>query len=86
MANHQSAKKRAIQTIARTTRNRSTVNRMRTTLKKVEDCIKGKDVAKAQELVKAAQAEVMKTAQKGIIHKNTAARKISRLVARIRKI
>ncbi|MEI8320901.1 MAG: 30S ribosomal protein S20 [Alphaproteobacteria bacterium] len=86
MANHQSAKKRALQTVTCTARNKSTLSRMRNLVKKVEEQIKAKDATKATELFNMAQSVVMKTAQKGIIHKNNAGRKLSRLVSRIKKI
>jgi small subunit ribosomal protein S20 len=86
MANHASAEKRIRQTKVRTAQNRVVVSRMRNSLKKVEDALKLKDKGKAQEALKLAQPEVMKTAQKGIIHTNMAARKISRLSARIKSL
>lgn len=86
MANHVSAEKRIRQTKVRTAQNRVVVSRMRNSLKKVEDALKLKDKGKAQEALKLAQPEVMKTAQKGIIHANMAARKISRLSARVKSL
>jgi small subunit ribosomal protein S20 len=84
MANTKSAKKAARQTEKRTMVNKARRSRMRTFLRKVEEAIATGDKAAAGSALQAAQPEVMRTAQKGIIHKNTASRKISRLSARIK--
>lgn len=86
MANHKSAEKRIRQTLTRTARNRSALSRMRNLIRKVEESIKEKNATKAKEAFQNVQPVVMKTAQKGIIHKNMAARKLSRLVASIKNI
>lgn len=86
MANHLSAKKRATQSKTRYKRNHSLLARMRNVLKKVENLIQAKEASKASDVFKEAQAVVAKTAQKGIIHKNSGARKLSRVSARIKKL
>lgn len=84
MANTKSAKKAIRKTIARTAINRARRSRMRTFLRKVEAAIASGDKGAAEQAFHAAQPELMRSAQKGVIHKNTASRKISRLSAHIR--
>ncbi|SMC69379.1 SSU ribosomal protein S20P [Desulfocicer vacuolatum DSM 3385] len=79
MANHKSALKRAKQSENRRLRNKSTKSAMNTSIKKVQAAAQEDSNENAQELFKAAQATIAKAAKKGVIHKNTAARKISRL-------
>ncbi|ARJ64693.1 30S ribosomal protein S20 [Magnetospirillum sp. XM-1] len=86
MAHHKSAKKRIRQTERRTEVNRARVSRIRTFVKKVELAIAGGDSAAAQAALKEAQPELMKGAQAGVLHKNTASRKVSRLVARVKEM
>lgn len=86
MANHASAKKKIRQIERRTEVNRARTSRLRTFIKKVEVAIEGGDKAAAQEAFRLAQPEVMKGAQKGVLHRNTASRKLSRLSARIKAI
>ena len=84
MANTSSAKK-AVRKIARRTEvNRSRRSEMRTYVKKVEEAIASGDHAAAKAALVAAQPLMMRAAQKGIVHKNTASRKISRLAARVK--
>ncbi len=83
MAYHKSAKKRIRQTERRTTVNRARMSRVRTFIKKVELAIAGGDKAAAQEALRAAQPELMRGVTKGVIHRNTATRKMSRLSARV---
>ena len=86
MANIQSAKKRARQTITRTERNVARRGRVRTFIKKVETSLLGTDGAVAAAALKAAQPEIMRGVTKGIMNKKTASRKISRLAARVKKL
>jgi small subunit ribosomal protein S20 len=86
MANHPSAKKRIRQTVRRTAVNRSRVSRIRTFLKKVELAIQAGDKEGADEAFRAAQPEVHRGVTKGVLHRNTAARKLSRLSHRIKTI
>ncbi len=84
MANTPQARKRVRQTAKRTEINAARKSRMRTFIRKVEEAIRTGDSAKAQEAFKAAQPEIMRGANKGVIHKNAAARKVSRLAQRVK--
>lgn len=86
MAHHQSAKKSIRQTVTRTAINRDRKSRIRTFLTKVEAAITRGDKAAAQEALKVAQPELMVGVTKNIFKLNTAARKISRLSARIKAL
>ncbi len=86
MANSPSAKKRVRQSERRTEINRDRRSRIRTSIKKVEETISSGDKSAAQAALKAAQPEIMRGAAKGIVHKNTASRKISRLSVRIKAL
>jgi len=84
MANTKSAKK-AVRVIARKTAvNKSRRTMVRSSLRKVEDAITAGDKAQAQEAVKAAEPVMMRAVSKGVYHKNTASRKISRLNKRVK--
>ena len=83
MAYHKSAKKRIRQTERRTAVNRARVSRVRTFVKSVELAIAGGDKKAAQDALKSAQPELMRGVSKGVIHRNTASRKMSRLSARV---
>ncbi len=84
MANTKSAKK-AVRKIARRTEvNKNRRSRMRTFVRFVENAIAAGDQKAAGEALKKAQPEIMRAAQKQILHKNSASRKISRLSARVR--
>ncbi len=86
MANTKSAKK-AIRKIARKTAvNKNRRTRMRTFIRQVEEAIAAGDQPQAQAALVAAQPEIMRSAQKGILHKNSASRKISRLSARVKAL
>ena len=86
MAHHASAKKRIRQTERRTAVNRSRVSRIRTFVKKVETLIAGGDKTAAAEALRVAEPELMKGVQAGVLHKNTASRKVSRLAARVKAL
>ena len=86
MAHHQSAKKRIRRNARSAVSNRLRVSRVRTFVKKVETAIAAGDKPAAQAAFKAAQPELHRSAQKGILHRNTAARKISRLSARVKEL
>ena len=86
MANTKSAKK-AVRVIGRRTAiNKNRRSRMRGFVRKVEEAIATGDKGAAETALRAAQPEIMRSAQKGIVHKNAASRKISRLSARIRAL
>lgn len=84
MANHASAKKRIRQTERRRSINRNRLSRVRSFIKNVELAIEGGDTDAAKEALRAAQPVIMRGARRGILPPNTAARKISRLSARIK--
>lgn len=86
MANTASARKRIRQTAKRTLRNQARKSRMRTFVKRVEVACASGDKAAAAEALRAAQPEMQRAAGKGVIHKNTVSRKISRLAARIKAL
>jgi small subunit ribosomal protein S20 len=86
MANHKSAEKRIRRNARRAEINGARRNRIRTFIKKVEAAIGLGDAATAQDALKNAQPEIQRGVAKGIMPKNTAARKISRLSAAIKKI
>ena len=86
MANTNSAKKSARKIEARTEINKSRRSRMRTFIRKVEEAIAGGDHKIATEALKAAEPEIARAAQKGIVHANVAARKVSRLNGRVRAL
>ncbi len=83
MANIKSAKKRIRQIERRTEVNRARVSRIRTYLKKVELAIAGGDKDAAAAALRAAQPELMRGVTKGVLHRNKAARTMSRLSARL---
>ena len=83
MANHKSAIKRARQSEDRRERNRSRKTRMKGAIKKLEEAISSKVADTAKEKLKEAISVIAKTASKGVIHQNTASRKISRLSRRV---
>ena len=86
MANHASSKKR-IRTNARKNEiNVARTSRIRTFLKRVEAAIAGGDAKAAEEAFKAVQPELPRGVAKNIVQKNTAARKVSRLSARIKAL
>jgi small subunit ribosomal protein S20 len=83
MANTASARKRIRQTERRTERNQARKSRMRTFVKKVELAIAGGDPQQAAEALRAAQPEMQRAVTKGVAHRNTVARRLSRLSARV---
>ncbi|MEM9145651.1 MAG: 30S ribosomal protein S20 [Pseudomonadota bacterium] len=86
MANSPQARKRIRQTERRTAVNKSRKSRVRTFIRKVEEAIASGDQSAALAALKVAQPEIMRGATKGILHKNTASRKISRLHGRIKSM
>ena len=83
MPHHKSAEKRLRQTEKRTVINRARLSRVRTFVKKVETAIETGDKAVAQSAFQVAQPELHRATTKGVMHKNTVARKLSRLATRI---
>ncbi len=86
MANIRSAKKKNRQIKRRTAVNGKRMSRIRTNIRKVEEAIASGDKANAEAALRAAQPEMMRGSQKGLIHRNQVARKISRLSSRIKAL
>jgi small subunit ribosomal protein S20 len=86
MANTPQSKKRARQVERRTSINKARRSRIRTQLRKVEKAIASGDKESAQAALRACQPELMRGVSKGVFHKNTAARKMSRLAARVKAL
>jgi small subunit ribosomal protein S20 len=86
MANNPGAKK-AIRKIARRTEvNKARRSRVRTYLRKFEEALTGGDAATARTAFIEAQSELMRAVSKGVVHRNTGSRKVSRLAARLKKL
>ena len=83
MANSPSSKKRALQAERRADMNKARRSRMRTFIRKVEEALASGDAAAAEAALRDAQPEIMRSVSKGVLHKNTASRKISRLAGRV---
>jgi small subunit ribosomal protein S20 len=86
MANTPQSKKRARQNTARFQVNKARRSRIRTYLRRVEEAIASGDKSAAADALKAAQPELMRGVTKGVFHKNTAARKMSRLSSRVKSL
>jgi small subunit ribosomal protein S20 len=86
MANTAQARKRARQAEATRQRNASLKSALRTAVKKVKKAIATGDKAAASEALRVAQPEIMRAAQKHVLHKNTASRKVSRLAQRVKAL
>lgn len=86
MAKTKSAKKTARRAVRRAEVNKARVSRIRTFVKKVETAISSGDKAAAQAAFKAMQPVLMRGISHGAVHKNTVARKLSRLTARIKAL
>ena len=86
MANTEQSKKRARQNEKRFQINKARRSRIRTYLRKVEEAIASGDRTAATEALNTAQPELMRGVTKGVFHKNTASRKMSRLAARVKAL
>jgi small subunit ribosomal protein S20 len=86
MANTSSAKKAVRKIARRTAVNRSRRSQLRTQVRKVEEAIASGDAAAAAAMLQNVAPVVMRAAQNGVIHKNTASRKVSRLTARVKAL
>ncbi|MEX1661477.1 30S ribosomal protein S20 [uncultured Thioclava sp.] len=86
MANTPQSKKRARQNERRQDINKARRSRIRTYLRKVEEAIASGDQDAATTALRAAQPELMRGVTKGVVHKNTAARKMSRLASRVKAL
>jgi len=83
MANTKSAKKAARQTIRRTATNKTRRSRLRSSVRKVEEAIASGNKEAARAALKEAEPVIVRTAQKGMIHRKSASRKVSRLAKRV---
>jgi small subunit ribosomal protein S20 len=86
MAHHKSAKKRIRQTVRQTAVNHARKSRIRTFVRKLEAAIAGGDKEAAREAFRQAQPEMMRGVTKGVLHRNTVSRRLSRLSAQIRAL
>ena len=86
MANTSSAKKRVRRDERRTEVNRARRSRIRTYVKRVETAIESNDKEAAKTAFVAAEPEIMRGVTRGVLHRNTASRKVSRLAARIKSL
>jgi small subunit ribosomal protein S20 len=86
MANHKSAKKRIRRNANRALINGARISRIRTFVKKVEAAIAAGDPTAAREALRVAQPELQRGVSRGVLHRNTASRKISRLSSRIKAL
>ena len=86
MANNPGAKKAIRKIAARTEVNKSRRTRVRTFLRKFQEAVTGGDAAAAQSAFVEAQSELMRAVTKGVVHKNTGSRKVSRLHAQLKKM
>ncbi len=86
MANTPQSRKRALQNAKRYAVNKARRSRIRTYLRKVEEAIASGDGASAQKALRAAQPELARGVTKGVLHKNTVARKMSRLSSRVKAL
>ena len=86
MSNHKSSKKRILRNNKRNEINSNRISRIRTYIKKVETEISSENKDKANEAFKLAMPEIQRGVSKGLMHKNTAARKLSRLSNKIKSI
>ena len=86
MANIKSAKKRILVTETNTARNKAIKSKVKTSIKKVDAAIAANDKAAAVAALNAATVEIDKACTKGVFHKNTASRKVSRLAKAVNKL
>ncbi len=86
MANTTSARKAARQALRRTEVNKSQTSRMRLSVRKVEEAVSSGDKAAAKAALSAAEPILMRASQKGVVHKKSAARKVSRLASRVKSM
>ncbi|WP_372706802.1 30S ribosomal protein S20 [Brevundimonas sp.] len=86
MANNPGAKKAIRKIAARTEVNKARRTRVRTFLRKFQEAVVGGDAGAAKAAFVEAQSELMRAVSKGVVHKNTGSRKVSRLAAQLKKI
>jgi len=86
MNKHPSAQKRHRQSLKRHDRNKAVRSRVRTFVKRVRESIETRDLSEATVRLQSAARAIDKAVTKGVLHRNTAARKISRLTRAVRKL
>ena len=86
MANNPGARKAIRKIEARTEVNKARRSRVRTYLRKFQEALAGGDAAVAKTAFVEAQSELMRAVSKGVVHKNTGSRKVSRLAAQLKKM
>jgi len=86
LANHKSAMKRNRQNVVRRERNRANRSRLKTLVRRVNEAVTGNAPEQAREALQAAVPMIAKAVNKGTIHRNTAARKVSRLSRRVNSL
>ena len=86
MPSHKSAEKRVRKTAHRTEVNKSRRSELRTAIRKVEEALASGDKNAAQTALKAAEPAIMRGVSKGVIHRNTGSRKVSRLASRVKTL
>lgn len=86
MANIRSAKKRNRQVVRRASVNRTRLSRIRTFIKRAETALTNGNADAAREAIKEVEPALMRGAQKGVVHRNMASRKLSRLTARLKAL
>ncbi len=86
MPSHPSAEKRVRQTARRTAVNKNRKSQIRTAVRKVEDALASGDASAAAAALKQAEPAIMRGVTKGVVHKNTASRKVSRLNKRLKTL
>jgi small subunit ribosomal protein S20 len=86
MANHKSAKKRIRQTARRTEVNHSRISRIRTFVKKFDMAVASGDKAAAETAFRTAMPEMQRGVTRGVLHRNTVSRKISRMSAQVKAL
>ena len=86
MPSHASAEKRVRKTVRRTAVNKNRKSQIRTAVRKVEEAIAAGDRQTASAALKLAEPQIMRGVSKGVIHKNTGSRKVSRLTARLKSL
>lgn len=86
MANTKSARKATRKIARRTVINKARRSKMRSSLRKVEEAIANGDAAAASAALRQAEPVIMRAAQRGVVHRNTASRKVSRLTHRVAKL
>ncbi len=85
MANSRQSRKRALQQLRRTMVNRARMSRIRTFIRKVEDAVAIGDQEAAAAAFRQAQPEIMRGVTKGVLHRNTASRRVSRLARQVKQ-